>query len=118
MSVENLKEYARRCTADPELRATAKTIGMTDVEEHRRHAASLGLDWNPDDLVAFRKEVIDDEEDLVDLTEEELERVAGGIAATTVAVAVAVGVGVGAGVGVAASTASAGGATAAGDGGW
>ena len=92
---------------------------MTDVEEHRRHAKSLGLDWTPDDLVAFRREVIDSEEDLMDLTEEELERVAGGIAATTVAVAVGVGAAVGAGVGAAVVGTAAGGAAAgAGGGGW
>ena len=115
MSVENLKEYARRCAADPELRATARTIGMTDVEEHMRHAESLGLDWTTDDLVVFRKEVIDDEEGLVDLTEEELERVAGGIVTATLAVAAGAGAAVAAG---ATGAAVAGGVTAAGDGGW
>ena len=119
MSVENLKEYARRCAEDPELRAVARDIGMADMDEHMRHAEGLGLDWNRNDMVAFRKEVIDEDEDLVDLTEEELERVAGGSAATTVAVAVGVGAAVGGGVGAAAAgTAAGGGATAAGDGGW
>ena len=118
MSVENLKEYARRCAADPELRAAARDIGMRDMDEHMRHAESLGLSWGRGDLVTFRKEVIDDDEDLVDLTEEELERVAGGIAAVTVAVAVGVGAAVGAGVTAAAATSAVGGATAAGHGGW
>ena len=119
MSVENLKEYARRCAAEPELRATARTIGMTDAEGHMRHAESLGLDWTTADLVAFRKEVIDDEEDLVDLTEEELERVAGGIAAVTVAVAVGVGAAVGGSAAAAVTGVAVGGAVAAGgDGGW
>lgn len=119
MSVENLKEYARRCADDPELRAMARTIGLTDVEEHMRHSESMGLDWTTDDLAAFRKEVIDDKEDLVDLTEEELERVAGGIALVTLAVAVGVGAGVGAVVGAGAVGTAAGGAAAAsGKGGW
>ena len=84
-----------------------------------RHAESMGLDWTADDLVAFRKEAIDDEGDLVDLTEEELERVAGGIAAVTVAVAVGVGAGVaGVATAVAVGTAVGGGVAAAGRGGW
>ena len=55
MSLENLKEYASRCATDPDLLVAAKSIGITDIEEHMRHAGSLGLDWTKDDLVAFRK---------------------------------------------------------------
>ena len=112
MSVENLKEYASRCATDPELLAVAKDIGMTDIEEHMRHAGSMGLDWTKDDLVAFRKEVTgDDMEDLVDLTEEELEQVAGGIVTLTAAavgVAGAVAGAAVAGVAVGATTATTG----------
>ena len=120
MSVENLKEYASRCASDPDLRAAAKTIGMSDVEEHIRHAGSLGLDWTRDDLVAFRKEVIGDDkvDDLVDLTEEELEQVAGGVFVTTLVVAAAVGAAAGAAVAGAAVGAGVGTATASGGGGW
>jgi hypothetical protein len=116
MSVENLKEYARRCAKDPELRAVARDIGMADMDEHMRHAEGLGLDWNRSDLVAFRKELIDEDEDLADLSEEELEEIAGGGITTTAAVAVGVGVGVVAGG--AAGAAVGGGGAAAGDGGW
>lgn len=120
MSLDNLQEYARRCATDPDLRAAARAIGMTDMEEHMRHAGSLGLDWTRADLVAFRKEVIGDDEvdDLVDLTEEELERVAGGAVAASLAAAVMVSGVVGAGVAQVAATAAVGGATAAGRGGW
>ena len=124
MSVENLKEYARRCAADPELRATAREIGMTDMDEHMRHAESMGLDWTADDLAAFRKEMVDSEGDLVDLSEAELEEIAGGGATITAAVVVGVVVGVGGGlvagaaVGGAVGSAAGGGATAAGGGGW
>ena len=92
---------------------------MADMDEHMRHAESLGLAWDRDDMVAFRKEMIDDEEELVDLTEEELERVAGGIAAVTVAIAVGLGA-VGGGVvgGGVVGGAAGGAAAAAGDGGW
>ena len=120
MSVENLKEYARRCAADPEMRAAARDIGMTDMDEHMRYAERLGLGWDRGDLVAFRREMVDSEGDLVDLNEEELEQIAGGGITTTAAVAVSVAVGVGAGVaaGAAVGAAAGGGATAAGDGGW
>lgn len=93
MSVENLKEYVRRCATEPELRAKARVL--EGLEPHIEHSESLGLEWTADDMTAFRKEVIDAEEDLADLTEEELEQVAGGIAAATVAAAVAVGAAVG-----------------------
>ena len=121
MSVENLKEYARRCAADPELRVVAKEIGMSDVDEHMRHSGRLGLDWDRGDLVAFRKEVADTEGDLEDLDEEELEQIAGGAGVTTtmaVALGVAAGVAGGAAVGAAAGSAVAGGVAAAGRGGW
>ena len=120
MSVENLKEYARRCAAEPELRAKAKEFGMADMDQHMIQARSLDLDWTRDDLATFRKEVIDAEGDLEDLGEEELEQVAGGAITLTGIVAVAVGVGLAAGVvaGVAAGTAAGGTAAASGDGGW
>ena len=120
MSVENLKEYARRCATEPELLARAREFGMTDLDEHMRQSESLGLDWNRDDMVAFRKEMIDAEGDLNDLSEEELAEIAGGGVTTTAVVAVGVSAGVAAGAvaGGAATAAVVGGATAAGDGGW
>ncbi len=93
MSVENLKEYARRCAAEPELRAKAKEIGMSDMDEHMRYAESLGLDWTRGDLADFRKEAIDAEGGLEDLSEEDLEKVAAGaVTATAIVAAIAVGV--------------------------
>ena len=92
MSVENLKEYARRCATEPELRATAKTIGITDTDEHMRHAGSLGLDWTMDDMVAFRKEALeaDGEDSLGELSHDEMERIAGGAVTSTGAAIAAV----------------------------
>ena len=121
MSIENLKEYARRCATEPELRARAKALGLSDIEGHIREAGSLGLDWTSDDLDAFRKEVIDAEGDLDDLSEEELEQVAGGIVSSTAALAVGVAVGVGVGAGVVVGGVVAGataGASVAGNAGW
>ena len=105
MSVENLKEYARRCAEEPELRAKAKALGVSDVEGHMREAGSLGLHWTMDDMVALRKELVDAEGE-GDLSEEELEQIAGGAVTVTAAVVVGavvagvVGAGAGAAVGV------------------
>ena len=116
MSVENLKEYARRCANEPELRAKAKAIGLTDMDAHMQQARGLELDWTQSDLVDFRREAIDADGDIDDLSEEELELVAGGAITTTAAVlGSVVGVAV---VGAAAGSAAAGGTAAAGDGGW
>ena len=113
MSVENLKEYARRCASDPEVRDKAKAIGGTDVEEHMRFAESLGIGWDSADMTAFRKELVGADDDLTDLDEEELEQVAGGAFSTTLAVGLAVGAAVG---GAVATAGVAVGAAAAGDG--
>ena len=121
MSVENLKEYVRRCATEPELRATAKTIGITDTDEHMRHAGSLGLDWTMDDMVAFRKEALeaDGEDSLGELSHDEMERIAGGVvSAIAVAVGVAAGVAGGVVVGTATGAAAAGAATATAGSGW
>ena len=120
MSVENLKEYAVRCATEPELRDSARAIGLQDVDKHMRHAESMGLDWTRDDLVSFCREIVDADEELADLSEEELEQVAGGAITTTAVVvvsAVAGGVAAGAVAG-AAGAAVGGGVAAAVAGGW
>ena len=86
-----------------------------DVAGHIRHAEGLGLGWSGDDMIAFRKELIDSEGDFEALTEEELEQVAGGAVTVTAAAAVAAVAIAGTAVAV---TAGWGGATAAGGGGW
>ena len=112
MSLENLKEYARRCAEEPELRARAKALGVSDVEGHMQEAGSLGLHWTMDDMVALRKELVDAEGELEDLSEDELEQIAGGavsVTALVVGAAIAAGVaGAGVGVGVGLAVASAG----------
>ena len=116
MSVENLKEYTRRCATDPELLSKAKAFGLTNMEEHMRQAGSLGLAWTMDDMIAFRKEAINAEGDLEDLGEEELEQVAAG--AITITAVVVTAVVTGAAVGGAAAGAAVGaGVGSAGDGG-
>jgi predicted ribosomally synthesized peptide with nif11-like leader len=81
MSIENLKEYARRCAADPDLRDKAKSIGATNVPGQIEHAESMGLHWTASDLVEFQKEMQAEGE----LSEEDLEQVAGGLVTTTAA---------------------------------
>jgi len=121
MSVADLKEYARRCAVEPELRARAKAIGFGDPEAHIEHAESLGLEFGMDDAIAFRNEIEGAEGEVSELSEDDLEQIAGG-AVTAVGLAVAVGVGVAggvaAGVGVGAGVGAGAGAVASGDGGW
>ena len=117
MSVQNLKEYARQCASDPALLAKAKEFGLMNIDQHMQQAGTLGLDWTMEDMVAFRKEIIDSEGELVDLDADELEMVAGGLITTTAAVVVG-GVAAGAVVGGAVGAAVGGGVAAAGDGGW
>ena len=105
MSVENMKEYAKRCSTEPELREKAAAIGE-DIQEHMRHAEDLGLPWTIGDMTAYRRELVDSDDEIADLSEDDLDQIAGGfVTATAVAVAavvvgVAAGVAVGAAVGV------------------
>ena len=120
MSLENLREYARRCAVEPELRAAAEDLGVSDIEGHMRHAGGLDLDWTLDDMAAFRKEMLDTNGgEFEDLSEEELEQIAGGVvSAIAVAVGVAAGVAGGVVVGTATGAAAAGAATATAGSGW
>ena len=120
MSLEQLKEYSRRCATDPEVRAAAKAIGLTDVDEHIRHAKRLGLEWTRRDMVNFRNEVMDVDDDLAEMSDEDLELVAGGVCTTTAVVVggVVAGAAVGTAAAGAAGAAVGGGAAAAGGGGW
>ena len=119
MSLENLKEYARRCATEPEMGRAAREIGMENIEEHIVVSERLGLEWDRADLLALSRELVDSD-DLEDVSPEELEQIAGGVCTTTavVVVGVVVGVAAGAAVGGAAGAAVGGGVAAAGDGGW
>ena len=117
MSLDNLREYSRRIASDADLLAEAKAFGLTDMEAHMRKADSMGLNWSMEDMVALRKEVTESEGDIEDLTEEDLEQVAGGVV-TALAAVVAAGVAAGAAAGAVVGAGVGGAATAAGDGGW
>ena len=117
MSVDNIKEYARRCASEPELREKAAAIG-DDFEAHMRHAESLDLPWTMADATAYRREMVDSDDEVLDLSEDDLDQIAGGfVSATAVAVAaVVVGAAAGVAVGAAAGAAVGVGVAAAGDG--
>jgi predicted ribosomally synthesized peptide with nif11-like leader len=83
MSVADLKEYGKRCAADPALAKKAKSIGLSNVKGQAEHAKTLGLNFNERDMEALAKEMGSKGE----LNEKELSAVAGGVV-TGVAAAV------------------------------
>ena len=98
MSVQDLKKFGQLCAEDPVVRQKAKELGMTNLEGQVAYAKTLGLEFNADDIKALAKEagVAGNE-----LSEEQLEQVAGGCLSTIAAVVGVVGAVVGvAGVGV------------------
>ena len=108
MSVEDLKKYGQMCLEDEALKAKAKTLGL-DIDKHIAHGKELGLEFGAEDLKALGEETGFSEDEL---TEEQLEMVAGGVALATGVVlagaalgalvgAVVGGVSVGGGVGAA-----------------
>ena len=104
MSVEDLKKYGQLCAENEDVTNRAKEIGLQDIEGHTAHGKELGLEFGTDDFVALAEEVGITEDEL---TEEQLEMVAGGAVSTTAAaVFCLVGglalIGVGAGLGAAA----------------
>jgi predicted ribosomally synthesized peptide with nif11-like leader len=93
MSVENLKRYGKLCAENEDVRTRAKEIGLRDIEGQIAHAKSLGLDISREDFVALAKEAGLDEKS--ELSEEDLKKVAGGVATTTAAIVVGmIGIGV------------------------
>ena len=89
MSVENIKEYAKRCSSEPELREKAAAIGE-DIQEHMRHAEDLGLPWSMADMAAYRRELVDSDDEITDLGEDDLDQIAGGFVTSTAVAVVAV----------------------------
>jgi len=117
MSMEDLKEYARRCASEPELRARAKAIGFADPDGHIEHGKSLGLEFGMEDAIAFRNESVEADGEIVELGEDDLEQIAGGALTATAAIAVGAGLAV-AGAGIVAGAVGAGAAGTSAGGGW
>jgi predicted ribosomally synthesized peptide with nif11-like leader len=102
MSVADLKKYGQMCQEDLTVRQRAKEIGLTNLDGQIAYGKELGLEFNKDDVQAFA-----DEAGITkgELSEEQLEQVAGGCATLTMAaVGVVAGVGMGALAGAAASS--------------
>ncbi len=85
MSVENLKEYGKKVAHDADLLAKAQEIGLENIEGQIELAKSLDLEFSVGDMEALGREVSSE------MTEDQLELVAGGVATTTALAVVAVG---------------------------
>lgn len=94
MSVEDLKKYGQMCAEDDTVRSEAKKIGIDDIDGQIAHAKTLGLDFDNDDLQSLAREMQTEGE----LSEDDLEAVAGGVVTTTAAVVGSAVVGAAAGV--------------------
>ena len=99
MSVENFKKFGQMCAENEEVRIKAKEIGISNLDGLMAYSKELGLEFSIDDM----KNLADESGIVVDeLSEEQLEQVAGGVFTTTVSgVAAAVGAVVGASAAVA-----------------
>jgi|GEM_PF-1300113 len=81
MSVEDLKKFGQLCEKDESVRARAKQIGINDPDGLMAYAAKeLDLEFTRDDMMELAREagVSKDE-----LSEEDLEKIAGGVATVT-----------------------------------
>ena len=104
MSVENFKKFGQMCAEKEDVRKKAKEIGIDNLDGVVAYGKKLGLDFSLDDIKALGDEAgITDQE----LSDEELEKVAGGFVTTTAAVVAG---GIGGALGGAATVATAAGA--------
>ena len=103
MSVADLKKYGQICQEDQTVRQRAKEIGMANLDGQIAYGKELGLEFNKDDLQALADEAGMSKGEL---SEEQLEQIAGGCTTITILAAVAVtgALGVIAGVAVGASS--------------
>ena len=94
MSVANFMDYVTRIDGDPELKARAAEIGRENLPGQIELARSMGLDFSEEDVRA----VAEREGKSGELSEDDLETVAGGLAVATAIAATSLGVGVTSGV--------------------
>ena len=106
MSVADLKKFGQMIQEDPKVRQRAKEIGIANLDNQIAYAKELGLEFDKDDLQALADEAGISKGEL---SEEQLEQVAGGCVTITAVLCGVVGVGVagvlGASAGMAASDA-------------
>ena len=87
MSIENLAEYIRQVDADPEKRARAREIGLDNIEGQMAFARSLSLEWDEADFEALARQAQKwkSGEGSGELSDEDLELVAGGVTVSPLA---------------------------------
>jgi predicted ribosomally synthesized peptide with nif11-like leader len=85
VGIENLKKYGRMCEENEEIRKKAKKIGLQDIDGQIAYAKTLGLEFSKEDCEALAKEAGLAKRD--ELSEEDLQKVAGGVITTTLALA-------------------------------
>ena len=76
MSIEDLKKYGQMCAENEEIRNRAKEIGIENIAGQMAYAKEQGLVFNQEDMEALAKEVGVGQSD--EVSEEDLEKVAGG----------------------------------------
>ncbi len=81
MSVEDLKEFGKKIAENEEIKNRAKEIGL-DPKGIIAYGKELGLKFDEEDMKTLSAEAGLTEEEL---SEEELEKIAGGIATVTLA---------------------------------
>lgn len=91
MSVESFKEFSQRVATDEDVFEKVKEIGQTDIEGIINYADELGYSFSVNDMVETAKEA---GVNVDELSEEQLEKVAGGAVTVTAAAAIAAGVAV------------------------
>ena len=83
MSVEDFKKFGQLCAEDEAIREKVKQIGIDNVDGWIEYSKNeLGLNFDKADMQALAKEVGPTDE----LTEDQLEQVAGGAVTTTAVV--------------------------------
>jgi predicted ribosomally synthesized peptide with nif11-like leader len=87
ISVANLKKYGQMCREDLTVRQRAKEIGLANLDGQIAYGKELGLEFNENDVQAFADEAGISKDEL---SEEQLEQIAGGCATLTIAVGGAV----------------------------
>ena len=87
MSVENFKKFGQFCADDEKIRERVKQIGIENIDGWIAYSKNeLGLEFSKDDMQALAAEIRPTDE----LSDEELEQVAGGVVTATMAIAGAV----------------------------
>jgi len=81
MSVENFKKFGQLCAEDEAIRGKVKEIGIENIDGWIAYSKNeLGLEFTKDDMQALAAETGPVDE----LSEDQLEQVAGGLATSTV----------------------------------